>query len=110
MLTAALALSPIVAHAQTPTFGKITSKVLNGPPAIQGNLKVCFTEYNIQQGHEIQYEVTGASGCGPIDWFFAMDSNNKDIIGQCVNVTGCPEYAGMVLNDDSNHISISFGN
>lgn len=106
ILTAALALLPAVAHAQS--FNKVTASVLNGPSAIKGDYKVCFTESPLPRGAVIQYEVTGASGCGPVDYFFVLTANNKGAVGQCVNVSGCPAYAGMVLKDDTNGVSVSF--
>lgn len=103
----AMALFGLATSANAQAFTNVTRTVLNGPRTIKYDLKVCFTESPLAKGAAIQYEITGVSGCGAIDYFFVLQAT-KSGVNQCVNVPGCPAYANMVIHDDTNHVEFGF--
>lgn len=97
----------LASNANAQAFSGVTRSVLNGPKAIKYDLKVCFHEGPLDKGAVIQYEVTGVSGCGVIDYFFTLQAG-KNGVNQCINVPGCPVYTNMVIKDDTNHVEFGF--
>lgn len=103
----AMALLAFATSANAQSFTNVTKSVLNGPRAIKYDLKVCFTESPLTPKAVVQYEITGVSGCGAVDYFFVLQAT-KSGVNQCVNVPGCPVYANMVIHDDTNHVEFGF--